>query len=78
MVRFRLTELAADKAVKGRWDISLPEIAQATGVHRAMLSKMDNQPGSIISAEIKDKLCGLYSGQLGDLMACVVDAADLQ
>ena len=51
MIRFRLTELIADKAFKERRVVSLSEVAQATGVHRATLSKMSNQPGANIGSD---------------------------
>jgi len=73
MIRFRLTELTADKAFKERRVISVSEIAQATGIHRATLSKMANQPGANIGTEIVDKLCRYFGCQPGDLMAYVED-----
>ena len=56
MIRFRLTELIADKAFKERRVVSLSEVAEATGIHRATLSKMANQPGANIGTDIIDKL----------------------
>ena len=55
MIRFRLTELIADKAFRERRVVALSEVAQATGIHRATLSKMANQPGANIGTEIIDK-----------------------
>ena len=68
MIRFRLTELIADKAFKERRVVSLTEIAEATGVHRATLSKMANQPGANIGTDIIDKLCRYFGCQAGDLL----------
>lgn len=73
MIRFRLTELTADKAFKERRVIALTEIAQATGIHRATLSKMANQPGANIGSEIIDKLCAYFGCQPGDLMMHIPD-----
>ncbi len=73
MIRFRLTELSADKAFKERRVIALSEIAQATGTHRATLSKMANQPGANIGSEIIDKLCRYFGCQPGDLMTYIDD-----
>lgn len=75
MIRFRLTELTADKAFKERRVIALTEIAQATGIHRATLSKMANQPGANIGSEIIDKLCAYFGCQPGDLMMYIADEA---
>lgn len=73
MIRFRLTELVADKAFRERRVVSLTEIAEATGIHRATLSKMANQPGANIGSDIIDKLCKYFSCQTGDLLVYVPD-----
>ena len=73
MIRFRLTELIADKAFKERRVVALAEVAEATGIHRATLSKMANQPGANIGSEIIDKLCRYFGCQPGDLMMYVED-----
>ena len=39
MIRFRLAELIADKAFRERRVVSLSEVAEATGIHRATLRK---------------------------------------
>ena len=71
MIRFRLTELIADKAFKERRVVALAEVAEATGIHRATLSKMANQPGANIGSEIIDKLCRYFGCQPGDLLMFV-------
>lgn len=71
MIRFRLAELTADKAFKERRVIPLSEIAQVTGIHRATLSKVANQPGSNVGTDIIDKLCKYFRCQPGDLMTYV-------
>ena len=71
MIRFRLTELIVDKAFKERRVVSLSEVAQATGVHRATLSKMSNQPGANIGSDIIDKLCAYFRCQPGDLLTYI-------
>lgn len=73
MIRFRLTELTADKAFKERRVIPLSEIAQVTGIHRATLSKIANQPGSNVGTDIIDKLCKYFGCQPGDVMTYVED-----
>lgn len=71
MIRFRLTELIADKAFKERRVVSLTEVADATGIHRATLSKMANQPGANIGTDIIDKLCKYFACQPGELLTYV-------
>lgn len=76
MIRFRLTELIADKAFKERRVITLNEVAQASGVHRATLSKMANQPGANVGTDIIDKLCRYFGCQPGELLSYVEDAPE--
>jgi len=73
LIRFRLAELIADKAFKERRAISLTEVSDGSGVHRATLSKIANQPGSNVGTEIVDKLCRYFGCQPGDLMTYVDD-----
>lgn len=73
LIRFRLAELISDKAFNERRIITFAEIAEATGIHRATLSKMANQPGAKIGSEIIDKLCGYFDCQPGDLMVFIKD-----
>lgn len=73
MIRFRLTELISDKAFKERRVISLSEVAEATGVHRATLSKIANHHGANIGTEIIDKLCRYFGCQPADLLIYVDD-----
>lgn len=71
MIRFRLAELIADKAFRERRVVSLSEVAEATGIHRATLSKVANQPGANVGTEIIDKLCRYFACQPGDLLTYV-------
>ncbi|RPD88757.1 helix-turn-helix transcriptional regulator [Luteimonas sp. 100069] len=71
MIRFRLAELIADKAFKERRVVPLTEVADATGIHRATLSKIANQPGANIGTDIIDKLCKYFGCQPGDLLTYV-------
>jgi len=71
MIRFRLAELIADKAFRERRVISMTEISAATGIHRATLSKMANQPGANIGTDIIDRLCEYFRCQAGDLLMYV-------
>jgi putative transcriptional regulator len=73
MIRFRLAELIAERSFKERRVVTVSEIAQATGIHRATLSKVANQPGANIGTEIIDKLCRYFGCQPGELMTFVDD-----
>lgn len=81
MIRFRLAELIADKAFKERRVVSMSEVATATGIHRATLSKIANQPGTNISTDLVDKLCRYFKCQPGDVLTYIEDeemAADTE
>ena len=73
MIRFRLAELIADKAFKERRSISMTEVAEGSGVPRATLSKMANQPGTNVGTEIIERLCRYFQCQPGDLMTFIPD-----
>ncbi len=75
MIRFRLSELIAEKAFRERRALSLTEVADQSGVHRATLSKMANQPGANIGTDIIDKLCKYFACQPGDLLMYVDEDA---
>ncbi|TXH57808.1 MAG: XRE family transcriptional regulator [Desulfurellales bacterium] len=74
MIRFRLTELIADKAFRERRVLSLTEVAEATGIHRATLSKVANQPGANVGTDIVDKLCRYFGCQPGELLTYLDDS----
>lgn len=73
MIRFRVVELIADKSFAARRTVSLNEVAAGSGVHRATLSKMINQPGVNVGSDVIDKLCRYFACQPGDVMQFVVD-----
>ncbi|MTI73907.1 MAG: helix-turn-helix transcriptional regulator [Stenotrophomonas sp.] len=76
MIRFRLAELIAEKSFTERRAISMSEVAEGSGVHRATLSKMVNQPGTNVSTDLIDKLCRYFGCQAGDLLTFVNDEVD--
>lgn len=71
MIRFRLPELIADRAFKERRAITMTEVAEGSGVHRATLSKMSHQPGTNVGTDIIDKLCRYFGCQPGDVLVYV-------
>ena len=73
MIRFRLPELIADKAFKERRVVTMAEVAQATSIHRATLSKIANQPGANIGTDVIDKLCRYFGCKPGELLMYVDD-----
>ena len=69
MIRFRLAELIADKAFKERRVVSIAEVAEATGIHRATLSKIAHQPGANTVTDHIDRLCSYFKCEVSDVMA---------
>ncbi|MCB1451725.1 MAG: helix-turn-helix transcriptional regulator [Nitratireductor sp.] len=63
-------------AFRERRVVTLAEIAKATGIHRATLSKMANNPGANIGSDVIDKLCQYFKCQPGDLMTFVSDGLE--
>lgn len=49
----------------------MTEVADGSGVHRATLSKMANQPGTNVGTDIIDKLCRYFGCQAGDILMYV-------
>lgn len=78
MIRFRLPELIADKSFQERRVVTVSEIAQATGIHRATLSKVANHPGANIGTDIVDKLCRYFGCQPGELMSWIDESPPME
>jgi len=67
MIRYRLSELIAEKAFRERRVVSLAEVAEATGIHRATLSKILNQPGANTVTDNLDRLCQYFECKLDEV-----------
>jgi len=48
--------------------ITLLEVAQATGIHRATLSKIANERGYVTSSEYLERLCRYFGCSFDQLM----------
>lgn len=73
MIRFRLRELIADKTFKEGRAVTIGEISQATGIHRATLSKIANERGYNTGSENIDRLCKYFSCGVADVMEHLPD-----
>lgn len=73
MIRLRLAEQMADKSFRDKRRHEWKDVAEATGIHRATLSKMLNIPGYNATLENLDKLCCFFQCQVGDLAVYVPD-----
>lgn len=68
MIRFRLKELIAARAFKEGRVITLLEIAQSTGIHRATLSKIAHERGYNAGTEYVDRLCDYFDCRIEELL----------
>ena len=74
VIRFRLSELLADRAFKEGRRIEWQEVAEGAGIHRTTLSRMVNLRGYNASVSNLDSLCRYFGCQLGELAEYVSDA----
>ena len=74
MIRFKLTELLSDRSFKEGRRIEWQEVAAATSIAKATLSRMLNQRGYNASTGILDSLCKYFGCELGELAVYVPDA----
>lgn len=73
MIRFRLKEMLADKEFREKRVISLAEVAKATGIHRATLSKIANDPECNTGTDNLDKLCKFLDCRIDQLVEYIPD-----
>ena len=71
MIRFRLSELIADKQFKEGRRVTLIEIAAATGINRMTLSRMINSKGYSTVTDNLDRLCRYFGCQVSELAVFV-------
>jgi len=76
MIRFRLSELIADKQFKEDRRITMIEVAAATGINRMTLSRMLNQKGYSTVTDNLDRLCEYFGCQIGELAVHVPSGPD--
>ena len=73
MLRFRLNELIAEKGFRERRVVTLAEVAEGAGIHRATLSKLAHQPGANTVTDNIDKLCRYFGCAVSDVMTYIDD-----
>lgn len=73
MIRFKLRELMAEKGFREFRVITVAEIANETGIHRATLSKIANERGYNTGTENIDRLCRYFNCDVADVMQRVPD-----
>jgi len=73
LIRFRLTELITDMSLRTGERVDLADVANATGIHRTTLSKINNVRGYNMTTSNIDRLCKFFSCTVGDLLVYVPD-----
>lgn len=68
VIRFRLKELLADREFREKRVITLAEVAASSGIHRATLSKIANEPGYNTGTDNLDRLCSYFGCRIEQLV----------
>jgi len=68
MIRFRFKELLADREFREKRVITIGEVADATGIHRATLSRLANQAGYNAGSDLMDRLCTYFGCRIEQLV----------
>lgn len=72
-VNNRFAALLAEKRIKERRNISLQEVAEATGVSRQALYKWENNSINRFEIRVINALCKYFGIQIGDLFEYIED-----
>lgn len=67
MIKFKLKQQIAELEFREKRRVALQEVADATNINRATLSKMLNQHGAVVRSDVLDKLCDYFECRLEDL-----------
>ena len=71
MIRIKLKQLLDDKAFSEGRRITLNEVSESTGVARATINRIANQPGYNTTTDSIDALCKYFACTPGDLLEYV-------
>ncbi len=76
MIRFRLKERLAEKEFQERRIITINEVAKESGIHRATLSKIANEPGYNTGTDNLNRLCKYFECAIGDIVEYIPDTEE--
>lgn len=74
MLRFKLKERIADFEFRERRRLALGDIAEATGIGRATLTRMNR--GASVRTDTLDRLCAYFHCRIEDLVEYVADLSE--
>lgn len=73
MIKYHLMALIEKKSFDDRKRITINDISDATGIHRATLSKILNKPGSNVTLDVIDRLCSYFGVSVDQLVEHIPD-----
>lgn len=73
MIRYHLMTLIEKKSFDDRKRVTINDISDATGIHRATLSKMINSPGCNVTVDTIDRLCTYFQIPVDQLIEHIPD-----
>ena len=76
MLRFRLSELIAEKQFSEGRRVTINEVSEVTGINRMTLSRMMNRKGYSTVTDNLDKLCDFFDCPISDLVVHVKESPD--
>jgi putative transcriptional regulator len=68
MIRIYLAELMADYSYQRKKRLRIDELADATQINRATLSKLINKPGYNTNLKVIEKLCRFFDVDISDVI----------
>lgn len=73
MIRFHLRRCIDDFEFRSRQTLTLVQLSEATGIHRATLSKLLHEHGCNVTTDVVDRLCQFFGVGINDLMELLPD-----
>jgi putative transcriptional regulator len=73
MFRYHLMTLIEKKSFDDGRRVTINDISDATGIHRATLSKMINSPGCNVTLDTIDRLCKFFQVPVEQIIEHIPD-----
>lgn len=75
MIRFHLRRCIDDYEFRTGNALTLVQLSEATGIHRATLSKLVHEKGCNVTTDVVDRLCQFFGVELNQLMELLPDTS---
>lgn len=76
MIRYHLRRCMDNYTFRNGSTLTIIELAESTGIHRATLSKMLNERGCNITTDVIDRLCAFFDVPVQELMEHIPPIGD--